>query len=140
METIPKNVVDKDLYANIKRQIQQDLKKKGSRWGVYASSLLVKIYKKMGGRYTTKQIGPLKGIERWYKEVWINICQSKPPQKIVKCGRKSNQSSTNYPVCRPYKRVTSQTPTTYQQMKTENIQKICRDKNKNPSKKLPKFV
>jgi len=146
---IPSNVVNKKLYASIKNEIHQDLAKKGTRWGIYASSLLVKTYKARGGKYTddaeyrAKKEGkkPPQGLDRWYKELWINICESDPPKKIVKCGRAQlkQDSKQDYPVCRPYKRVTKETPTTYGEIDKKEIQKICRTKRADPLQVLPKF-
>jgi len=155
MSPIPENVVDKQLYAKIKQEIHKDLKEKGTRWGIYASSRLVSNYKKRGGTYTNDKdqkttvkkknssapsatSGPI-GLDRWFKEIWINICESYPPEKIVKCGRKKILDSNNYPVCRPYKRITAQTPTTFQEMDKSEIERICRQKRSDPLKVLPKF-
>ena len=150
MSPIPENVVDKQLYAKIKQQIHQELAKKGTRWGIYASSRLVKTYKERGGTYSDDQQYHAKktqttqknkeGLDRWFEEQCINICQSHPPQKIVKCGRKKVQENQDYPVCRPYKRVNRKTPTTYQEMDKHQIQQICRKKNKDPLMILPKFL
>jgi hypothetical protein len=152
MSPIPENVVDKELYAKIKQEIHRDLKEKNTRWGIYASSRLVKTYKKQGGTYTNDKnqkttvkkkntSGPI-GLDRWFKEIWINICESQPPQKIVKCGRSKIEKEKNnntYPVCRPYKRITPETPKTYQEMDKTEIDKICKQKRRVPLKVLPKF-
>jgi hypothetical protein len=142
MSPVPKNVVDKKLYEKIKHKIHEKLERQGKRWGIYASSELVRLYKSMGGRYTNNKEyihspKKLTGLDRWYKEYWINICKSSPPKKLVKCGR--TRSGGSYPVCRPYYRITKETPTTYNEMNKKDIANICSKKNKNPLIKLSKF-
>lgn len=142
MSPIPNNVVDKQLYGRIKEQIHQDLKAKNTRWGIYASSRLTKEYKKRGGRYVNdkqykNEKNELTGLNRWYKQEWINICESEPPKKIVKCGRQNIENK--YPVCRPYKRVSEKTPTTWEQMDHNEISRICNQKRRDPLKILPKI-
>lgn len=139
MSPIPDNVIDKQLYSAIKRRIHKGLDKENKRWGAYASSRLVREYKERGGRYSdTLKKEKKNGLDRWFKELWINICESDPPGKLVKCGRRS--SSLKYPVCRPYYRITDETPLTYSQMKKDDIEQICKSKNKNPLMILPKFT
>jgi hypothetical protein len=140
MSPIPSNVINKDLYLKIKQGIHNELEKKGTRWGIYASSRLVSTYKKMGGKYSDDNKNTQnKGLNRWFEQEWINICKSNPPDKIVKCGRKKIQNNQEYPVCRPYKRVNEFTPTTYGEMDKKDIDKICNKKRKNPLQILPKF-
>lgn len=157
MSPIPDNVLDKQLYGKIKQQIHAELDAKGTRWGIYASSRLVKTYKDRGGRYSddaqyhakkankqaAKMAGKLDqtatGLDRWFEQVWINICQSQPPQKLVKCGRQTTQNPSQYPVCRPFKRVSSKTPTTWEQMDRNQIERICAQKRRDPLKILPKM-
>lgn len=152
MSPIPKNVLDPELYAKIKKQIHTRLAKNGTRWGIYASSLLVKTYKKRGGRYSDdssykkrkEKEEKIQGLDRWFQEQWINICESDPPKKIVKCGRssllsESESQSSVYPVCRPYRRISPQTPTTYGEMDRSTIQSICKKKRRDPTHILPKF-
>jgi hypothetical protein len=148
MSPIPENVKDPELYASIKGKIHKELDKEGKNWGVYASMMLVNRYKEAGGTYSDdkdyhrrkqlrkqqkkqqkKNPQPLTGVDRWFAEKWINICESRPPHKLVECG----SSQKGYPVCRPYRRVSNQTPMTYQEMDKSAIQKICRDKSRNPS-------
>ena len=156
MSPIPDNVVDKVLYGNIKKEIHQELKKKNVRWGAYSSSLLVARYKKAGGRYISISISsssssssPEKSkekkkvvvgendLKRWFEEVWIDICRSKPPGKIVACGRSSPDYVANKPigVCRPLHRVSSKTPKTYYELTEEERKRACRKKHENPTKR-----
>lgn len=136
---IPENVLDKELYDSIKKEIHRELDKKGTRWGIYASSELVRRYKQKGGRYDPRhEKTKRQGISRWYQEIWIDICRSDPPQKLVPCGRQEIQKES-YPVCRPYRRVNTKTPITYNELTKEEIQRACRKKRKDPHNILPVF-
>ena len=48
---VPNNVVNKTLYARIKKRISKRVKRKGQRWGAYTSGNLVQAYKRAGGKY-----------------------------------------------------------------------------------------
>ena len=48
---VPNNVVNKRLYAKIKKRISRRVKRKGQRWGAYTSGNLVQAYKRAGGKY-----------------------------------------------------------------------------------------
>ena len=48
---VPNNVVNKSLYARIKKKISRRVKRKGQRWGAYTSDNLVQEYKRKGGKY-----------------------------------------------------------------------------------------
>ena len=69
------------LYNRVKAQA----KKKFKVWpSAYASGWLVKEYKRRGGRYSGKKSSRSgKGLDRWFKEKWVNVCTS-PPRR---CGR-----------------------------------------------------
>jgi hypothetical protein len=145
MSPVPKNVENPELYQKIKAQIHLELKRKKKRWGIYASMMLVNRYKKAGGTYSdneeylkrkkNKNTTQLTGVDRWFAQKWINICQSKPPHHLVPCG----SSQKNYPVCRPYIKVSSDTPLTYDQIDKSKIAQLCKKKNDSPLTKLPSF-
>jgi len=137
MSPIPENVVDKRLYGTIKARIHEDLRRKGIRWGVYASGRLVREYKAAGGEFTDSKKKE-KGISRWFMQRWINVCESRPPDKMVECGR-NDATKGRFPVCRPYIRVSKDTPTTYDEVPKEEIAKACRRKRRDPSDILPRF-
>ena len=48
---VPNNVVNKRLYAKIKKRISKRVRRKGQRWGAYTSGNLVQAYKRAGGKY-----------------------------------------------------------------------------------------
>jgi hypothetical protein len=69
----------------------------------YKSGFIVKKYKEMGGTYSGEKDN--KGIGRWFKENWKDI------------GNKE------YPVFRPTKRITKDTPLTPDEIKPSNLKK-----------------
>jgi hypothetical protein len=89
------------------------------RPSAYKSGFIVKKYKEMGGKY--KEDGKEKKLKRWFKEEWANI------------GGK-----LDYPVYRPTKRVSKNTPLTPAEIKPSNLKKQI--KLKQVIKRLPPFV
>ena len=62
------------------RKSKKKQKKKFKVWpSAYASGWVVKEYKRLGGTYSGKKSSS-RGISRWYKEKWINVC--KLPKKV----------------------------------------------------------
>jgi hypothetical protein len=125
-------------------KIKAETKKKFNIWpSAYASAWLVKEYKKRGGTYSGKTPGKNTGLKRWFAEKWINICKL---PRIVTCGRpKTNLTSwkKQYPYCRPYIRISSNTPITVRELSSIQIKNRCRRKQKSPMSKikhLPKKV
>jgi len=89
-----------ELYEKAKQIADEKYKKPSA----YKSGFIVKKYKELGGTYSgTKNDN--KGIGRWFKEDWKDI------------GNKE------YPVYRPTKRITKDTPLTPQQIKPSNLKK-----------------
>ena len=74
----------------------------------------------------------LSGLDRWYKEEWINVCKL---PKIVKCGR-SKSSDKNYPYCRPRYRINSKSPKNINEIPKKELMKRCAIKRKIKSKRL----
>jgi len=123
--------LDTILYNKIKKQAKKKFKVFPS---IYASSWIVQQYKKQGGKYSGNKTYN-SGLNRWYKEEWINICEL--PKK-VKCGRpeiKLSNWKKNYPYCRPSKKITKLTPVTYHELSNSEIKKKCSIKKKNPIRK-----
>lgn len=137
----PPNVLDPSLYLRIKKEIHEKLARRALleghpvRWGAYHSTLLSRMYKSAGGRYAQSATKELTGIRRWHAERWIDICRSHPPHILIPCGRSGNHKDP-YPVCRPYKRISSKTPLTYDEMDKSLIKSLCRSKAQNPSRIL----
>ena len=139
----PANVKDPKLYDRVKKSIDSNLEKQGRRWSLYASSELVRKYKKAyekkhgsSNAYFGK-IDKSKGINRWFAEEWVNV--NKLP-KIVKCGRTGVKDMTyaqlkkQFPYCRPLKKVSSETPKTVKEISKKDLQKIAKTKRSAPKK------
>ena len=61
------------------------------------------------------------GLDRWFKENWVDIKTGKP------CGRKKGEDR-GYPACRPSKRVSSKTPKTVGEMTKSEKERFKREK------------
>lgn len=112
------NIVDKELYEKVKKQADMIYKKSSA----YKSGYIVKEYKKLGGRYSGKK--PInKGLNRWYKEKWTDV------------------GGQSYPVYRPKKRITKETPLTVSEIDPKNLKEQIKLKQKIKGKKnLPPFI
>jgi DNA adenine methylase len=88
-----------ELYEKAK-QIADETYKKPS---AYKSGFIVKKYKELGGTYSGNKDN--KGIGRWFKEEWKDI------------------GGKEYPVYRPTKRITKDTPLTPDEIKPDNLKK-----------------
>jgi hypothetical protein len=80
--------IDKELYQKAREEADQVYSKPSA----YKSGFIVKKYKELGGRYVDDN-SP-KELERWFKENWIDI------------------GGKDYPVYRPTKRISKDTPLT----------------------------
>ncbi len=98
------------LYAKAKA------KYKNLKHSAYKSGLVVKEYKRLGGKYTGSK--PKKtGLSRWFKEKWRTQSGSKTYKK-------------KGDIFRPTKRVTKKTPTTMGELTKAQKQKAMREKRK----------
>ena len=93
------NILDKQLYERVKKQADSIYKKPSA----YKSGYIVKEYKQQGGRYLGAK--PKDGLTRWFEENWTDV------------GNKT------YPVYRPTKRITKDTPLTVSEIDKKNLQK-----------------
>jgi hypothetical protein len=121
------------LYRYVKLLANKKFKSKS---GVYRSSWIVREYKKRGGTYTLRKSSN-SGLNRWYKEQWIDL--NRPIKdtrgRIIgyhKCGRtsKNTNGTSKYPLCRPSKRVSKHTPRTVSELSKNSISKAKRLKGK----------
>lgn len=125
---MPATPKDKKLYNKVVREAKQ----KFLVWpSAYASGWVVRRYKQLGGQYQNKDKQPTT-LDRWYKQQWIDVCHL---PKIVPCGR-NKASMTDYPYCRPLKRITKDTPKTATQLSKKEIEKRCSRKKKDPTKRI----
>lgn len=126
---VPENVLDKYLYI----KVLENVKRRVNAWpSAYASGQVVSEYKKAGGRYRGGSKTPPKSpLGRWYKEKWVNVCESGYPP----CGR-SKADMVDYPYCRPSVRVTKATPKTVKEIPKKKLKEMCEKKRKSPSKRV----
>ena len=61
------------------------------------------------------------GLDRWFKENWVDVKTGKP------CGRQKGEKR-GYPACRPSKRVSSKTPKTTKEMSPAEKARFKREK------------
>ena len=85
------------------------------------------------------------GLNRWFEEKWVNICEPKPSGGYKSCGRMSQNVSLNskkYPYCRPSVRINKQTPKTVKELTKSEIRKRCSKKRsvKQGKKGKPTYV
>lgn len=122
--------LNKKLYEQVKKDSSKKFLAKSS---VYRSSWIVSEYKKRGGKY--KGCKPKNtGLKRWYKEEWVDL--NRPvPGGYEKCGRKSTKSG-KYPLCRPLKKITKNTPKILEEISKKIIErnKKLKQKIKNSGK------
>lgn len=108
---------DKEIYEKAKEKVYAAYKKPSA----YRSGALVKEYKRLGGTFSGEK--KTTGLVRWFKEKWTDI------------GKK------DYPVYRPTKRVTKDTPLTVREIDPKNLRKQVELKQKIKGKKnLPPFA
>ena len=107
---------DPELYEKVKKYADTIYKKHSA----YKSGFIVKTYKENGGTY--RGDGLPSTLKRWYLEKWQDI------------GNK------DYPVYRPTKRITKDTPLTVNEIDKSNLKKQISLKQKiKGSQNLPPF-
>jgi hypothetical protein len=108
---------NKKLYEKVKKMADEKYKKNSA----YKSGYIVKTYKEMGGKYKGEK-KEKEGLDRWFAENWTDI------------------GDGDYPVYRPTKKVTKDTPLTPDEIKPSNLKKQIKLKQEIKGKKnLPKF-
>ncbi len=108
--------VDTKLYEKAKKEVYAKYKVHSA----FRSAALVKRYKELGGTYTGKR-QPKKGLTRWFDEEWKDIG-----------GKK-------YPVYRPTKRITAETPLTPAEIDKRDLKQKINMKQQYKHKTLPAF-
>ena len=89
---------DPKLYEQVKKMADQKYKKHSA----YKSGWIVKTYTDLGGTYKGKK-PKNEGLDRWFNEEW------------------KDYAGMNYPVYRPTKRVTKETPLTPKEIDPNNL-------------------
>ncbi len=83
-------------------KVKAENKKKVPKHSAYSTGMIVKEYKKRGGKYEGAK-NEKKGLSRWFKEDWRTQDGSKTYKK-------------KGDIFRPTKRVTAKTPTTMKEL------------------------
>ncbi len=99
---------NKALYAKAKAKYSS------MKHSAYKSGLVVKEYKKNGGKYSGKK-DDKKGLSRWFKEDW----RTEKGKKTYKEGGT---------IFRPTKRVSKKTPTTMNELTKKQKEKAIKEK------------
>ena len=89
----------------------------------YKSGYLVKVYKEMGGKF--KGDKKKSSLSRWFAEQWNDV----NPYK----------TKDSYPVYRPTKKVSKETPLTVQEIDPTDLRRKSIQKQKLKSKRLSPF-
>jgi len=132
---------NKKLYKSVKAEADA---KFASKTGIYKSSWIVREYKKRGGTYTENS-KPTDGLLRWYKEKWVNLNRPiyNSTGRVIgyeQCGRKEALNKGLYPLCRPFNRVTPQTPVTVSELTLKSIKQANINKQRLKNKGNVKFL
>ena len=97
--------MNKKLYEKVKSIVYPKYKKPSA----YRSGAVVKLYKEMGGKF--KDNGG-KNLARWFKEEWKDV------------------GDQEYPVYRPTKHITKDTPLTVDEIDQTNLKEQIKEKQK----------
>jgi hypothetical protein len=91
------------------------------KWSAYASGFAAKIYKERGGKW--EDDGKGRPLRRWFREVWTDV------------------GGKDYPVFRPTRRISKDTPLTASEVSPANLRKQTALKQRiRGQKNLPPFV
>jgi hypothetical protein len=109
--------LNQELYERVKREADNVYKTPSA----YKSGWIVKTYKARGGTYSGRKEND--GLKRWFKEDWRDV------------------GGLAYPVYRPTKRVSKDTPLTVSEISPKNLvqQAMLKQKYKS-NKNLPPFI
>lgn len=125
---------DPKLYNKVKKKAKEKFERYPS---IYASSWIVREYKKLGGKYKgTKKSTSNTGLSRWYREEWIQVIPFlEKGQKIV-CGNNNKDGKA----CRPLVRRGKGTPITIRELlkihSKRKLLSLARKKEKNMKGRL----
>lgn len=119
---------DKELYNRVKSEI----KSKFDKWpSAYASAALVKEYKRRGGGYRSRVN---EGLDKWFKERWVDISRKDKSGKHPECGRDDADKGA-YPKCVPQKKAS--TLSKKEKKSASNRKRNAENKN---TSKTPEFI
>jgi hypothetical protein len=110
-------ILNQSLYNKVKQEADVIYKKPSA----YKSGWIVKTYKQRGGKYADDD--KPKNLKRWYSEKWVSI-----------------SDDNEYPVYRPTKKISKDTPLTTSEIDPIQAQEQIKLKQKiKGEKNLPKF-
>lgn len=104
-------VLDEQLYQKVKKEADSKYDKPSA----YKSGWIVKTYKERGGKYGDD--GKTRPLKRWFKEKW------------------DDYAGLDYPVYRPTKRISKDTPLTTAEIEPSNLLQQALKKQKIKGKK-----
>lgn len=127
--------LDERLYAVVKAEADKLFLAPTS---AYKSGWIVRTYKKRGGTYEAPSNPPTKrtGLVRWFAEKWVDInrpilnAKGMPTGKFEACGREKAMVDGKYPLCRPSKHITKESPKTPGELSAAAIAKAKVEKQK----------
>lgn len=103
---------DKELYKKISSRIRKEQPKNSAYRSMRISTTYEKEFHKKHpnqnafvGENTRK-----KGIRRWIDEEWINVGHYMKTGERIPCG--TTEETGSYSACRPWKKITKETPKT----------------------------
>ncbi len=109
-------IANQELYNQVKKQANMIYKKPSA----YKSGFIVKKYKELGGQYIDDN--EPKNLKRWFSEKWVDI------------------GGLDYPVYRPLKRISKETPLTASEIDPiQAIEQIALKQIIKGDSNLPKF-
>jgi len=79
--------------------------------------------------YQGKEKDPDSGLSRWFKEEWVNVCETDNKGGYKPCGRsKAKLDPENYPYCRPLNKLKGTTVKTVNELSKEELEDMCEEK------------
>ena len=70
-----------------------------------------------------------QGLELWFKEKWVNVCEKDKNGEYFPCGRKkASLESKNYPYCRPLNKLPGTKVKTVDELSTKELENMCKKK------------
>lgn len=123
---------DTKLYNKVKDRAKNKFDRYPS---IYASSWIVKTYKELGGKYKGRKSSST-GIQRWYREEWIQVIPFLEKGEKITCGNRNKDGKA----CRPLIRRGKDTPITIKELlkihSKKKLLNLARKKEKNMEGRL----
>lgn len=118
--------VNHTLYAKVKAAADAKFLAPTS---AYKSAWIVAEYKRRGGVY--HEDNKPRKLKRWFNEKWVDLERPRADGKgYEQCGRPHASTRGTYPVCRPSRRVNTETPLTVPEIDKKKLSGIKREKQR----------